>query len=169
MLPSVSVLYLLYRYGWGERLVGLTLAAVGVASIVVQGGVIGPVTRRFGERVTLMLGLGFGVAGFLVFALAENGTMFWLGIPLMALWGLEGPACLALMSRFVGPSEQGRLQGANASVSGIANMVGPIMFTQTFAVAIGSEWNFAGAPFVLAALLLFAAAIAAWLVTRGRV
>jgi hypothetical protein len=42
------------------------------------------------------------------------------------------------------------------------------MFTQTFAVAIGREWNFAGAPFVLASLLLFAAGIAAWLVTRGR-
>ena len=89
-----------------------------------------------------MLGLGFGVVGFLVFAFARTGVEFWLGIPLMAIWGLEGPASLALMSRFVGAYEQGQLQGANASVSGIANLFGPALFTQTFAVAIagGREW-----------------------------
>ena len=57
-----------------------------------QGAVVGPVTKRIGERAALMLGLVFGVVGFLVFALARTGVEFWLGIPLMALWGLEGPA-----------------------------------------------------------------------------
>jgi len=170
VLPSIGVLYMLYRYGWGESTVGLTLAAVGVASIVVQGGVVGWVTKRVGERNALMLGLGFGVAGFLVFALARSGAEFWYGIPLMALWGLESPACLALMSAHVGADEQGRLQGANASITGVANLFGPGLFTQTFAVAIGGgrEWNLVGAPFLVAATLIGAAALTAWLVTRKR-
>ena len=63
VLPSVGVLYMLYRYGWDERAVGLTLAGVGMASIVVQGGVVGPVTKRIGERAALMVGLAFGVVG----------------------------------------------------------------------------------------------------------
>jgi DHA1 family tetracycline resistance protein-like MFS transporter len=168
VLPSIGVLYMMYRYGWNESLVGLTLAAVGVASIVVQGLVVGPVTRWVGERAALMLGLVFGVGGFLIFALAPTGLIFWLAIPVMALWGLEGPACMALMSRLVGASEQGQLQGANASVTGIANLFGPGLFTLTFAFAIGGgrEFNLPGAPFLIASFLLVAAAAAAWLATR---
>jgi MFS transporter, DHA1 family, tetracycline resistance protein len=168
VLPSIAVLYMMYRYGWNESLVGLTLAAVGVASIIVQGLVVGPVTRWVGERAALMLGLVFGVGGFLIFAFAPTGLIFWLAIPVMALWGLEGPACMALMSRLVGASEQGQLQGANASVTGIANLFGPGLFTLTFAFAIGGgrEFNLPGAPFLIASLLLAAAAVAAWLATR---
>jgi DHA1 family tetracycline resistance protein-like MFS transporter len=149
VLPSVSVLYMLYRYGSNERIVGLTLAGVGFASIIVQGAVVGPVTKWIGERAALMFGLAFGVAGFLVFALAKTDAEFWIGIPLLALWGLESPACMALMSRLVGGSEQGRLQGANSSVTGIANLFGPALFTQTFAFAIGAgrDWQVPGHRF----------------------
>jgi MFS transporter, DHA1 family, tetracycline resistance protein len=163
VLPSVSVLNLMYRYGWDERLVGLTLAIVGMGSIVVQGAVVGPVTKTIGERAALMLGLAFGVVGFLVFAVARTGVEFCIGIPLLALWGLEGPASMALMSRLVGASEQGQLQGANASVTGIANLFGPALFTQTFAVAIGGrrDMYLAGAPFLVAVFLLAAAGILA--------
>jgi DHA1 family tetracycline resistance protein-like MFS transporter len=170
VLPSISVLYMLYRYGSNERIVGLTLAGVGFASIIVQGAVVGPVTKRIGERAALMLGLAFGVAGFLVFALAKTDAEFWIGIPLLALWGLESPACMALMSRLVGGSEQGRLQGANSSVNGIANLFGPALFTQTFAFAIGAgrDWQLPGAPFLIATLLLALAGILALWVTRTR-
>jgi MFS transporter, DHA1 family, tetracycline resistance protein len=168
VLPSISVLYMMYRYDWNESIVGLTLAGVGIASMVVQGLVVGPVTRRIGERATLMCGLVFGVAGFLICALAPSGLIFWLAIPVMALWGLEGPACMALMSRLVGASEQGQLQGANASITGISNLFGPSLYTLTFAFAIGAgrNLNLPGAPFLIAALLLAAAAIMAWLTTR---
>jgi MFS transporter, DHA1 family, tetracycline resistance protein len=160
----------MYRYGWDERLVGLTLAIVGMGSIVVQGAVVGSVTKTIGERAALMLGLAFGVVGFLVFAVARTGVEFCIGIPLLALWGLEGPASMALMSRLVGASEQGQLQGANASVTGIANLFGPALFTQTFAVAIGGgrDMYLAGAPFLVAVFLLAAAGILAWFATRAR-
>jgi MFS transporter, DHA1 family, tetracycline resistance protein len=168
VLPSVVVLYMLYRYGWDQRTVGLTMAGVGVAAIIVQGTVVGPVTARIGERAALMVGLAFGVLGFLVFALARTGVEFWVGIPLLALWGLGNPASLALMSRFVSPSEQGQLQGANSSVAGIANLFGPALFTQAFAFAIGAggDWHLPGLPFLLATLLLAAATVLAWRVTR---
>ncbi len=166
VLPSIGVLYMLYRYGWDERTIGLTLAGVGLASIIVQAGIVGQVTMRIGERAALMLGIAFGVAGFLVFALARTSIEFWLGIPLLALWGLEEPASLALMSHRVSASEQGRLQGANASIMGIANLFGPGLFTQIFALAIAGERGTPGAPFLLAGLLLLAAAAVAWHATR---
>jgi MFS transporter, DHA1 family, tetracycline resistance protein len=150
-----------YRYGFDERAVGFTLAAVGLCAMVVQGGLMGRTVKYFGERTTLIIGLVFGVAGFATFGFAPTGTMFWLGIPLLALWGLANPSALGLMSRRVSASQQGALQGANASLMGVGNLVGPSLFTQVFALFIGSEaaWQLPGAGFLLAALLVVAAAI----------
>ncbi len=161
-LPSISVLYMRYRYGWDEGTVGLTLAGVGLCAMIVQGGLIGRTVQRFGERTTLIMGLGFGVAGFALCGLASTGLMFWSAIPLLALWGFASPSALGLMSRRVSASEQGQLQGANSSLMGVANMLGPVLFTQAFALFIGAgAWQLPGAAFGLAAaLLLIAAAVA---------
>ncbi|HZH02717.1 MAG TPA: TCR/Tet family MFS transporter [Myxococcaceae bacterium] len=169
VLPAVFVLYAGYRYGWDERKVGLTLAGVGLCSMIVQGGLVRPVVAKLGERRALLLGLFCGAAGFSVYGLAETGHGFWAGVPLMALWGLSGPATQGLMTRYVDASEQGRLQGANSSIMGIAQLIGPAIFSLTFAYFIGpgTLWHLPGAPFLLAALLLLTAAGVAWRVTRG--
>jgi DHA1 family tetracycline resistance protein-like MFS transporter len=168
-LPSVSVLYLLYRYGWDERSVGFVLAGVGLCAIVVQGGLIGPSVARFGERKALLGGLLFGALGFFVYGAAPTGMIFLVGVPLMALWGLASAAALGLMSRRVGADEQGQLQGANASLQGIADMIGPALFTFSFAFAIrpDSGLELPGTPFLLAALLLLAAIAIGERVTRA--
>jgi DHA1 family tetracycline resistance protein-like MFS transporter len=165
-LPNIGVLYMMYRYGWDERAVGFTMAGVGVCAMVVQGALIGPTVARFGERVALIAGLFFGVAGFAVFALAATGPVFWAGIPLLALWGLASAAALGLMSHMVGPTEQGQLQGANASIMGIADLLGPGLFAQILAYSIAStRWHMPGAAFLLAALILALSMMLAWWVT----
>jgi DHA1 family tetracycline resistance protein-like MFS transporter len=159
---------MLYRYGWDERAVGFVMAGVGICAMVVQGALIGPVIKRFGERNALVAGLLFGAAGFFAYGTAPTGLLFLIGVPLMALWGFANPAALALMSRRVGADEQGQLQGANASIEGIANMFGPGLFALTFAFAIrpdlGLQWP--GAPFMLATLLLLLAMAIGWRATR---
>src|SRR5262249_48241611 len=89
-------------------------------------------------------------------------------IPVMALWGLYGPAAQALMSRRVGSHEQGRLQGANSSVMALTGLVGPGLFTLTFAHfnAQGRSFALPGAPFYLAARVLAAAALLALRLAR---
>jgi MFS transporter, DHA1 family, tetracycline resistance protein len=168
VLPIVSVLYLHYKYGWDERAVGFLLAVVGVCSMVVQGALIGPSIKRFGERKALIGALLCGAAGFFVYAAAPTGLAFIVGIPLQALWGIANPASNALMSRRVGADEQGQLQGANGSVQGIASMIGPGLFSLAFAWAIRPDFgvNLPGTPFALAGLLLLAACGIAWRVTR---
>jgi DHA1 family tetracycline resistance protein-like MFS transporter len=163
VLPSTFVLYATYRYGWSTATVGATLALVGICSMVVQGAAIGPIVKRFGERRALLLGLGCGAAGFLIFGAAPTGALFWLGIPVMALWGVAGAATQALMTRLVSPDHQGQLQGATSSVQSVSQLVGPFLFTLTFAYFIGSDapLKLPGAPFLLAsAVLLLALAIA---------
>lgn len=166
-LPSVFVLYTDYRYHWGERLVGFCLAAVGIASTIVSALLIGPVVKRLGERRALLIGLTFGVLGFALYGWAPTGSWFLAGIPLIAIWGLSAPAFQALMSRRVGATEQGRLQGALASMSGITGMVGPLLFTQVFAFGISSQTlHLPGAPFWTSSWLLCASLLVAWLVAR---
>jgi DHA1 family tetracycline resistance protein-like MFS transporter len=164
VLPSTFVLYATYRYGWDTTTVGATLALVGICSMAVQGTAIGPIVKRFGERRALLLGLACGAAGFLIFGAAPTGALFWLGIPLMALWGVAGAATQALMTRLVSPDHQGQLQGATSSVQSVSQLVGPFLFTLTFAYFIGSDapLKLPGAPFLLASvLLLLALAVAA--------
>jgi DHA1 family tetracycline resistance protein-like MFS transporter len=97
--------------------VGLALALVGICSGIVQGGLVGPVITRLGERRTLLLGLLFGPLGMAIYGLAPTGILFCLGVLLMAPWGLSGPAAQGLMTRVVASSEQGQLQGANTPLS----------------------------------------------------
>ena len=156
VLPSTFVPYTTYRYGWDEKTVGLTLAMVGVCSTIVQGAAVGPIVARFGERRTLIAGMCFGAAGFLLLGLAPTGPVSWLGIPLTTLWGIAGAATQSLMTQRVAPDRQGQLQGATNSVQSVAQLVGPFLFTLTFAYFIGktAPWVVPGAPFILASLLL---------------
>lgn len=169
VLPSMWVLYTDYRYGWDAKMVGYTLAAVGVCSALVQGGLVRPGVAKLGERKSLLFGLVCGAAGFAIYGFAPTGALFFWGIPFGALWGFAGPASQALMSQKVDPSEQGRLQGALAGMRGISGMIGPTLFTAAFAWGIGPEnpVSHPGVPFLLAAGLLgIAAGLALW-VTRA--
>jgi DHA1 family tetracycline resistance protein-like MFS transporter len=154
--PATFALFAMHRYGWGSREVGFTLAAVGVAGIIVQAGLVGRIVAAIGERRALLLGLLSGVCGFSLYAFASAPWMLGLAIPVAAFWGLAGPAGQSLMSQRVGASEQGKLQGALSSLTGIAGMLGPSLFTGVFAYSIsaGAPMIFAGATFMTAALLV---------------
>ncbi len=169
VLQSVFVLYGGYRYGWGEQTVGLTLAGVGILSVMVQGGIVRPVVRRFGERRTLQVGLIGGAVGYAGFGLAPTSTVFWSMLPVFACMGLFNPSLQALMSRHVTPAEQGKLQGANTSLMGASGMIGPLVMTQVFAVFLAFEgpWHQPGAPFLLASVLMLAALALARAIPAG--
>jgi len=88
-------------------------------------------------------------------------------IPFIGLWGVAGPAMQSLMSQRVDVSSQGKLQGAINSLRALTGMVGPVVFTQVFSVAIqpGTRWHLPGAPYYLAGMLLVGAMTVAVVVT----
>jgi DHA1 family tetracycline resistance protein-like MFS transporter len=167
VLPSVFVLYVGYRYGWNPRDTGLSLAAVGIMNVIVQGGLVRPLVARFGERRVLLTGLSGGIVGFAMFGLASTSTAFWVALPVFGLMGLFNPSVQALMTRRLSASDQGQLQGINGSFLGLTGIIGPGLFTWTFALAIGSRsgWHVPGAPFLLASAILTVAWLVAWRVT----
>ncbi|HEX7878490.1 MAG TPA: TCR/Tet family MFS transporter [Candidatus Eisenbacteria bacterium] len=168
VLPSVFVLYAGYRYGWDPRMVGFTLAVVGVCNVIVQAVLVKRVVGRFGARTTLLVGLVCGAIGFASYGLAPTAALFFLGVPIFAMMGFYSPAAQSIMSRRVSASEQGRLQGANASIMGLSGLVGPGLFTQVFAAFIGEQagWHLPGAAFLLASILMFIAVPVALAATR---
>ena len=170
-LPSITVLYASKRYGLTEAQLGLMLAAVGASSALVQGVLVGPAVKRFGERRAMLIGIGAGALGFAGYGLAPAPVWFFASVPLMAMWGIGGPAMQSLMSRRVAADEQGRLQGATSSLQGIAGLVGPGLFSTALALAIG-DWSWLGLPglpMLIASALLVAAGVLGWRVTTGRV
>ena len=168
-LLSVFVLFAEYRYHWTQRDIGLCLTLVGFSSAIVSGGLVGAYVKRFGERFSVLSGLAFGFLGFLGFALATRGWMLLAAIPVLALWGIANPAIQSLMTRCVDVTSQGKLQGAVNGIRAITGMIGPLLFTQTFAFAISprSAFYLPGAPYFVSAFLVFASVLLAAYVTRG--
>ncbi len=155
ILQSVWALYTEERFAWSAVDVGLSLTVVGVMVAVVQGGIIRLVLPKIGERRALAVGLFMNVTGHIAFGLATQSWMMVAIIIPFSIGGLAGPAIQALLSREVGPDEQGELQGSLASLASVAAVVGPLVGTgllahfapETAAVRVQ------GAPFFAAALL----------------
>jgi DHA1 family tetracycline resistance protein-like MFS transporter len=163
VLPSTSVLYTSFRYGWTVAIMGLMMGGVGLANIVVQVGIVKPFVKRFKERGALYTGVLFAAVGMFIYGAAPIGAIYWLGLPFYAMVGLVQPGVLGMMTRRIGPSEQGRLQGANASIMAAAGLIGPLLFTQVLkaVVPFGPSAMVAGAPFYLASALFFASFLVA--------
>jgi len=167
-LPSMFVLYTDYRYHWGAQLTGWVLAGVGVGSTIVSAALISLAIRKLGELRTMFTGMLCGIAGFALFAGAPGTAIFVAGVPLLSLWGLASPPMQSLMSKRVGPNEQGQLQGALMSLFGVAGMIAPLVFTQVFALAIapGRAVQLPGAPYWLASALLGGSLLLVYCVTQ---
>ncbi|BDE06784.1 hypothetical protein WPS_20600 [Vulcanimicrobium alpinum] len=168
-LTSTYVLYTMYRYGWDARVVGLSLAFVGICSVA-TGPLTHPIIARIGERRALFIGLCCGAASMACYGLGATGPLFSLGTPILAFWGLSGAASQAFTTRRVAPSEQGQLQGAIASIRGLAMLFRLGLFTSVFAASIATShgWQIPGAAWLLAAALLACSIARAAIGTRPR-
>ncbi len=153
ILQATWALFTEARFGWTPRDIGLSLGAVGLCGVLVQGGLIRAIIPRLGERRTLLLGLLLNIGGFLGFAFAAHGWMFYALLVPFALGGISGPAVQALISREVGPDEQGELQGALASLNSLTSIGGALIGTRLFERfgPPGAVPYFPGAPFLAAA------------------
>lgn len=160
--PSVWPYFGQERFGWTPAVIGLSLALFGGTMALVQGGLIGPVLRRFGERRTVMGGYVFAVAAYGGLALLTSGPIALVLTPIAAFAGVIPPALQGIMSRRVPANAQGELQGAITSASALAMILSPLVMTATFARFTGADAPIylPGAPFMLAlALTVLGAAL----------
>ena len=126
---GILVLYFKQAFAWVPRLASMAFLVVGVVAMVVQGGLIGPLVKRFGERRLSMVGLGFAASGCLLLPLTVRDTAIPLAFVAVAVLavgtGLLTPCLRALVSRRLGEEGQGAALGSLQGLQSLGSFLGP--------------------------------------------
>ena len=151
---TIWVLYGAERFGWDSVHMGISLSVFGVSGALCQAFLVGPLTRRFGDLGTLMIGIGFDTLAYTLMAFADQSWMGYAVAPFFALGGVAMPALQSLLTSRVSDEQQGQLQGVLASLMSLAGIVGPVLTTAIFFstkdIWIGTVWLFGAALYLLA-------------------
>lgn len=159
--PAVWAYYGPEKFGWSNADVGLSLAAVGLISAAVQGGLAGRAIKWMGQRRAAIVGFSVATAAYFAYAYAPNGFAVYAIIVLGGLSGIAGPSLQGIMSGQVPADMQGALQGGVTSLGSLMNAFSPILMTQIFFAFSNREAEpyFPGAPYFLAGILTIFAVI----------
>jgi MFS transporter, DHA1 family, tetracycline resistance protein len=148
-LETTFALWALRQFGWGAAQVGYVLAYIGICSAIVQGGLIGRLSRRFGEERLLAVGIASLGVGFVLIPFCMNIAALVVATGLLAFgMGLTQPSINSLISRRAASGEQGEVMGVVQSFGSLARILGPAFAGVLFSV-IGP-----GAPYIAGALLM---------------
>jgi len=163
ILQTTWVLFTHFRFGWGPRENGFALFCVGVVAAVVQGALLGPLLRRFGDVRLALTGLSVGTIAYLLYGLAPQGWIMYAIIVGNFLSFAAGPALQGIVSNAVGAREQGVTMGALNSIQSIMFVVAPAIGTPLLAQVSHlppSDWKVGVTFFVSAALQAVALVVA---------
>ncbi len=165
---SIFQFYTHYRFNWGPANVAVLLMVLSGGGIIVSSFVAGPVADRLTERGAVLAGVGLFVVAFIVSGFAATVPLYWVGAAIFIIAGAGFPSLFSLLTKRVGVDQQGQLQGAMQIMFGLTGLVGPIAFTNLFAWAIGpgKGLGLPGLPFLVGAVLVFAAWLTALVYVR---
>lgn len=156
--------FTMYRFDWSEKMVGISLAVVGLLVGLVQGGLIRVVNPRLGNEKSIYIGLALYALGMLLFAFANQGWMMFVFLVPYCLGGISGPALQSIIAGHVPPNEQGELQGALASLVSVTAIFGPLLMNNLFYFFThkNAPVHFPGAALLLGSILLIISAFIAY-------
>jgi len=155
---SIFTLYAQYKLGLGSDKTGYILAYVGVLSVITQGGLIGPLTKRFRERWLIITGLWLMTFSLLGWAFAPNLiTLLIIMLPLALSGGVLGTVIQSAITKAVQPQEIGGMLGFAASLEAVTRVVAPTV--GGYLIGQLGTW----APGIFSAILM---AWAVWLAYR---
>jgi len=136
--------FTIYRFNWSERMVGISLAVVGVLVGAVQAGLTRVINPKIGNEKSIYLGLSLYALGLVLFAFATEGWMMFAFLIPYCLGGICGPSLQSIISGHVPSNQQGELQGALTSLMSLTTIIGPLIMNSTFAYFTSDK-----APFYL--------------------
>jgi DHA1 family tetracycline resistance protein-like MFS transporter len=153
--------YTKYKFGWDEKMIGLSLGVVGLSVAIVQGGLIRVIVPKIGNQKAIQYGFFLYFLGMLLFALATETWMMFAFTAIYCLGGIAGPALQGEMSLAVPANEQGELSGGLTSIMSISAILGPLLMNNIFAVFSGKNaiYELPGAPMLLGSFLIILAVI----------
>ena len=144
------------RFGWSSGMIGLSLTIYGLCFAFVQGVLVKPMIKRFGEYKTVVFGFAFEILGLAMISLLTNGFILLVLIPIAALGVIGQPSLQAILSSRTSDDSQGILQGVLASLTAMSMIITPISMTWIFSnfTEDGTPIYYPGAPFAVSAILL---------------
>jgi MFS family permease len=159
MMQSIYPLWASDEYGYGPRDVGLVFFFLGVAAVFCQTVLIGPLTRRFGEKAVAMGGIAFYSVGLLGMSLVSHSMLVLIPLALYGMGaGLVMPSMSSIVSLHAHARERGAVMGAFQASSSLGRILGPAFSGFLFQNA-GSH-----SPFLVGAAV---ALPALWLIQRA--
>ena len=141
------------RFGFDATTVGYLFAYTGIVLTVVQGGLVGRVVKRFGERRIVPVAILTLAAGLALIAVAQSLPMLLVAMGLLSVGiGFNGPSITSLISRMSRADEQGGILGVSQSMASLGRILGP--------AAGGYVYDSIGptTPYVSASVLMLVAA-----------
>ncbi len=149
------------QFGWGPKMVGLSLTLVGISMVIFQAVVLGKVVARFGERRTAQIAMVYGIIVFLINAFVTNGWIVLAFTLMNGLSGLAMPSINAMLSRRLPLDQQGELQGFNGSLAALSILFAQIVYNSvlSFFTSDAAPMRFAGSPFLIAAIMAIIALV----------
>ena len=156
--------YTMEKFKWDQTTVGWSLATIGLAFAIVQGGLSRIIIPKLGQQRSVYVGLLFSALGFALFAFATQSWMMFAFMGVYALGGIAGPSVQGIISGQVPANEQGEVQGALTSLTSTTSIIGPLIMTNLFSyfTATNAPIYFPGAPYLLGAALTLVSAGLAW-------
>lgn len=156
--------FVIEKFSWNEKMIGISLGAVGLLVATVQGGLIRIINPRLGNEKSVYVGLLLYAIGLLLFAFASQGWMMFVFLIPYCMGGIAGPALQSIISGSVQADEQGELQGALTGLISITSIAGPPMMTGLFSYFTkpGAPVHFSGAAFFMGFLLMLSSTFIAY-------
>ena len=156
--------FTIYRFSWSEKMVGISLAVVGLLVGAVQAGLTRVVNPKLGNVKSIYVGLSLYTIGLILFAFATEGWMMFTFLVPYCLGGIAMPSLQATLAKHVLPNQQGELKGALTGLMSLTTIIGPLMMNNlfTFFTSEKAPFHFPGIPFFLAALFMLSSLIIAW-------
>ena len=124
--------YTMEKFKWDQTTVGWSLATIGLAFAIVQGGLSRIIIPKLGQQRSVYVGLLFSALGFALFAFATQSWMMFAFMGVYALGGIAGPSVQGIISGQVPANEQGEVQGALTSLTSTTSIIGPLIMTNLF-------------------------------------
>jgi MFS family permease len=135
--------------------VGYAFAYFGLLGIIIQGFLIGPLVKRFGQRKIVLAGFISSFLGYV--SLAFAGSPFLLGLTgLFTSFGagVLRPVLLSEITEEVSPRERGRVIGVNQSIQSLAQIIAPIVGTALIGAALLPHWSLVAGGLNLLGIIL---------------
>lgn len=153
-METTFVLFTEEKFGFDSMTNGYLFAYIGIISATIQGGLIGRLSQRFGEKRIIVFGTLLLATGFVLFPLTQMLWDFLIALAMISIGiGLINPSIFSLVSKNATTDEQGGILGINQSFSSLGRIGGPLwagFFFDTF----GSAW-----PFWSAAIAIYLASV----------